>query len=99
MAAHGGDFYRHRRGLLTEEGAVRFGDHVGEWVGRSATAAGGGRLRERRSFPPEVIPRWPSWGLLGATLPEKYGWRRINPTAYGLAMQELEPATRGCARS
>jgi glutaryl-CoA dehydrogenase len=34
-------------------------------------------------------------GLLGATLPEKYGCAGINPTAYGLAMQELERGDSG----
>src|SRR5437667_8003126 len=34
-------------------------------------------------------------GLLGATLPEKYGCAGVSATAYGLAMQELERGDSG----
>ena len=37
-------------------------------------------------------------GLLGATLPEKYGCAGVGPVAYGLAMQELERGDSGLRR-
>ncbi len=46
-------------------------------------------------FPTEVIPQVAEMGLLGATLPEKYGCAGVSPTAYGLAMQELERGDSG----
>ena len=46
-------------------------------------------------FPKEVIPQVAEMGLLGATLPEKYGCAGVSPTAYGLAMQELERGDSG----
>ena len=46
-------------------------------------------------FPKEVIPQVAELGLLGATLPEKYGCAGVSATAYGLAMQELERGDSG----
>src|SRR5437016_3357225 len=42
------------------------------------------------TFPRELIPKIGSLGLLGATLPEKYGCAGMDNIAYGLIMQELE---------
>ena len=50
---------------------------------------------EEAYFPPTMIPEVAEMGLLGATLPEKYGCAGVNPTAYGLAMQELERGDSG----
>src|SRR5689334_4875041 len=45
---------------------------------------------EEARFPAEVIPEVAEMGLLGATLPEKYGCAGVKPTAYGLTRMELE---------
>src|SRR5262249_26725174 len=50
---------------------------------------------EDANFPTEVIPEIAEMGLLGATLPEKYGCAGVGPVAYGLAMQELERGDSG----
>jgi glutaryl-CoA dehydrogenase len=42
-----------------------------------------------------VIPELAEMGLLGATLPEKYGCAGVNPTTYGLTMIELERGDSG----
>ena len=46
-------------------------------------------------FPKEIIPQVADLGLLGATLPEKYGCAGVSSVAYGLAMQELERGDSG----
>jgi glutaryl-CoA dehydrogenase len=42
------------------------------------------------TFPTELIPKIASLGLLGPTLPEKYGCAGLDSIAYGLINQELE---------
>lgn len=42
------------------------------------------------TFPMELIPKIGALGLLGSTLPEKYGCAALDNIAYGLIMQELE---------
>ena len=46
-------------------------------------------------FPKGIIPQVAELGLLGATLPEKYGCAGVSSVAYGLAMQELERGDSG----
>ena len=50
---------------------------------------------EKACFPSEVIPEVAEMGLLGATLPEKYGCAGVNATTYGLTMMELERGDSG----
>ena len=42
------------------------------------------------TFPTELVQKIGALGLLGATLPEKYGCAGLDNIAYGLIMQELE---------
>src|SRR4051812_47531473 len=51
-------------------------------------------LFEKEEFPIDLIPELASLGLLGASL-QGYGCAGMNPTAYGLALQELEYADSG----
>jgi glutaryl-CoA dehydrogenase len=42
------------------------------------------------TFPNALVPKLADLGILGATLPPKYGCAGMNNVAYGLVMQELE---------
>jgi glutaryl-CoA dehydrogenase len=79
--------------LLTEE-EIQIRDHVREWV-EDRYLPLVEKAYEEAYFPAEVIPELADMGLLGSTLPEKYGCAGINSTAYGLAMQELERGDSG----
>ncbi len=49
----------------------------------------------KAEFPLEVIPELAKMGLLGVTIPEKYGASGSSYYIYGLAMQELERGDSG----
>ncbi len=42
------------------------------------------------TFPRELVPKMGALGMLGPTLPEKYGCAGLDNISYGLIMQELE---------
>jgi glutaryl-CoA dehydrogenase len=88
----GVDFYEIDSLLSEEERQIR--DHVRDWV-EDRYLPLVEKAYEEAYFPAEVIPEVAEMGLLGATLPEKYGCAGVNPTAYGLAMQELERGDSG----
>jgi len=88
----GVDFYEIGSLLTEEERQIR--DHVRDWV-EDRYLPLVERAYEEGYFPAEVIPELAEMGLLGATLPEQYGCAGVNPTAYGLAMQELERGDSG----
>jgi glutaryl-CoA dehydrogenase len=88
----GVDFYEIDSLLTEEERQIR--DHVRDWVEERYLPLVE-KAYEEAHFPAEVIPEVAEMGLLGATLPEKYGCAGVNPTAYGLAMQELERGDSG----
>jgi len=88
----GVDFYDVDSLLSEEERQIR--DHVRDWV-EDRYLPLVEKAYEEAFFPREVIPEVAEMGLLGATLPEKYGCAGVNPTAYGLAMQELERGDSG----
>jgi glutaryl-CoA dehydrogenase len=88
----GVDFYDVDSLLSEEERQIR--DHVRDWVEDRYLPLVEDAY-ERAYFPADVIPEIADLGLLGATLPEKYGCAGVNPTAYGLAMQELERGDSG----
>ena len=46
-------------------------------------------------FPKELVPEIAGLGLLGATIPEKYGCAGMNGVSYGLICQELERGDSG----
>src|SRR5262249_22821221 len=69
-------------------------DHVRDWVEDRYLPLVEDAY-EKATFPTEVIPEIAGMGLLGATLPEKYGCAGVGAVAYGLAMQELERGDSG----
>ena len=89
---NGVDFYEIDSLLTEEERQIR--DHVRDWV-EDRYLPLVEHAYEEAFFPTEVIPEVAKMGLLGATLHEKYGCAGVNPTAYGLAMQELERGDSG----
>ena len=88
----GVDFYE-IDSLLTED-EIQIRDHVRDWVEERYLGLVE-KAYEEAYFPAEVIPEVAQMGLLGATLPEKYGCAGVSATAYGLAMQELERGDSG----
>jgi len=88
----GVDFYDIDSLLTDEERQIR--DHLRDWVEERYLPLVE-KAYEEAYFPAEVIPEVAQMGLLGATLPAKYGCAGINATAYGLAMQELERGDSG----
>ena len=88
----GVDFYGIDSLLSDEERQIR--DHVRDWV-EDRYLPLIEKAYEEASFPCEVIPELATMGLLGATLPEKYGCAGIGASAYGLVMQELERGDSG----
>ncbi len=86
------DFYQIDSLLAEEERQIR--DQVGGWVDERYLPLVE-EAYERACFPVEIVPDVAEMGLLGATLPETYGCAGVNPTAYGLTMQELERGDSG----
>ena len=94
MAHHpaGVDFYDIDSLLTEEERQIR--DQVGEWVDERYLPLVE-KAYDDAYFPMEVVSELADMGLMGATLPEKYGCAGIGPVAYGLTMQELERGDSG----
>jgi glutaryl-CoA dehydrogenase len=88
----GVDFYEIDSLLNEDERQIR--DHVRDWVEERYLPLVE-KAYEEAFFPMEVIPEVAGMGLLGATIPEKYGCAGVSATAYGLAMQELERGDSG----
>jgi glutaryl-CoA dehydrogenase len=79
---------------LLQEDEIQIRDHVRGWVEERYLPLIEDAY-EKAYFPTDVIPEVAEMGLLGASLPEKYGCAGVSPTAYGLAMQELERGDSG----
>ncbi|MEO5616474.1 MAG: acyl-CoA dehydrogenase family protein [Candidatus Eisenbacteria bacterium] len=88
----GVDFYE-IDSLLSED-EIQIRDHVRDWVEERYLPLVE-KAYEEGYFPADVIPEIAQMGLLGASLPEKYGCAGVSATAYGLAMQELERGDSG----
>ncbi|WP_049622921.1 acyl-CoA dehydrogenase family protein [Frateuria defendens] len=81
------------RSLLTEEERM-VQDTVGRFVDERVLPIIGDCFDQGR-FPQELVPEIAGLGLLGATLPEKYGCAGMNGVSYGLICQELERGDSG----
>lgn len=86
------DLYDVRSMLSDEERMVQ--DTVGRFVDERVLPIIGDCFDQAR-FPKELVPEIASLGLLGATLPEKYGCAGMNGVSYGLICQELERGDSG----
>ncbi|WP_109125879.1 acyl-CoA dehydrogenase family protein [Dyella sp. C11] len=86
------DLYDVRSLLTDEERMVQ--DAVGRFVDERVLPIIGDCFDQGR-FPKELIPEIAGLGLLGATLPEKYGCAGMNGVSYGLICQELERGDSG----
>lgn len=86
------DLYDVRSLLSDEERMVQ--DTVGRFVDERVLPIIGDCFDQAR-FPKELVPEIASLGLLGATLPEKYGCAGMNGVSYGLICQELERGDSG----
>ncbi len=89
---NGVDFYEIDSLLTPDEIAIR--DSVRTWV-EDRFLPLIEHAYDEAYFPREIIPEVAEMGLLGASLPEKYGCAGVSATAYGLAMQELERGDSG----
>ncbi len=86
------DLYDVRALLTDEERMVQ--DIVGRFVDEKVLPIIGDCFDQGR-FPKELVPEIASLGLLGATIPEKYGCAGMNGVSYGLICQELERGDSG----
>ena len=75
------DLYDVRSLLTDEERMVQ--DTVGRFVDEKVLPIIGDCFDQGR-FPKELIPEVANLGLLGATIPEKYGCAGMNGVSYGL---------------
>ena len=92
MALHPYDLYDVRSLLSEEERAVQ--DTVARFVDERVIPIIGDAFDEGR-FPKELVPEIAELGLLGSSLPEKYGCAGLNAVSYGLICQELERGDSG----
>jgi glutaryl-CoA dehydrogenase len=92
MALHPYDLYDVRSLLSEEERAVQ--DTVARFTDERVLPIIGDCFDEGR-FPHELLPEIAEMGLLGSSLPEKYGCAGLNAVSYGLICQELERGDSG----
>ncbi|MFI5237518.1 MAG: acyl-CoA dehydrogenase family protein, partial [Ignavibacteriales bacterium] len=88
----GVDYYNIESLLSTEEIMIR--DTVREFVSDEIIPIIEKHNRES-TFPTQLIPKMAELGLLGSTLPQKYGCAELNYVSYGLIAQELERGDSG----
>ena len=92
MALHPYDLYDVRSLLSEEERAVQ--DTVARFTNERVIPIIGDAFDEGR-FPKELVGEIAELGLLGSSLPEKYGCAGLNAVSYGLICQELERGDSG----
>ncbi|WP_119718350.1 acyl-CoA dehydrogenase family protein [Cognatilysobacter tabacisoli] len=92
MALNPYDLYDVRSLLTDEERAVQ--DTVARFTDERVLPIIGHAFDEGR-FPKELVPEIAELGLLGSSLPEKYGCAGLNSVSYGLICQELERGDSG----
>ncbi|QNU16253.1 acyl-CoA dehydrogenase family protein [Thermomonas sp. XSG] len=92
MALHPYDLYDVRSLLSEEERAVQ--DTVARFTDERVRPIIGEAFDAGR-FPKELVPEIAEMGLLGSSLPEKYGCAGLNGVSYGLICQELERGDSG----
>jgi glutaryl-CoA dehydrogenase len=92
MALHPYDLYDVRSLLSDEERAVQ--DTVARFTNERVIPIIGDAFDEGR-FPKELVGEIAELGLLGSSLPEKYGCAGLNAVSYGLICQELERGDSG----
>ena len=88
----GVDYYNIESLLTQEEIMIR--DTVREFVSEEVIPIIEKHNREA-TFPIHLVPKMAELGLLGNTLPEKYGCTGLNYVSYGLITQELERGDSG----
>ena len=92
MALNPYDLYDVRSLLSEEEQAVQ--DTVARFTNERVLPIIGDAFDQGR-FPRELVPEIAELGLLGSSLPEKYGCAGLNAVSYGLICQELERGDSG----
>jgi len=92
MALDPTDLFDIRSLLSDEERAVQ--DSVARFTNERVLPIIGDCFEQGR-FPRELIPEIADMGLLGSSLPEKYGCAGLNGVSYGLICQELERGDSG----
>ena len=92
MALNPFDLYDVRSLLSEEERAVQ--DTVARFTDERVIPIIGEAFDQAR-FPRELVPEIAELGLLGSSLPEKYGCAGLNAVSYGLICQELERGDSG----
>ncbi len=86
------DFFNVDDQLSEREKTVR--DTVRAWVSERFLPIAAAHF-EAGTFPDEIIPELAELGLLGTTIPEKYGGAGLDSVTYGLVCQELERGDSG----
>ena len=92
MALNPFDLFDVRSLLTEEERAVQ--DTVARFTNERVLPIIGDAFDQGR-FPKELVPEIAELGLLGSSLPEKYGCAGLNGVSYGLICQELERGDSG----
>ena len=92
MALNPSDLFDIRSLLTEEERMVQ--DSVARFTDEKVLPIIGDCFDQGR-FPKELIPEIASMGLLGSSLPEKYGGGALNSVSYGLICMELERGDSG----
>ena len=92
MSLNPTDLYDIRSLLSEEERMIQ--DAVARFTDEKVLPIIGDAFDQGR-FPKELVPEIAAMGLLGSSLPEKYGCAGLNAVSYGLICQELERGDSG----